>query len=179
MNAQQQMMQLLQATNAYYQAPTEKGWEPSQTTDLIFARHKITRRDFFFSFNPETKVIKAESFSLKKPGSITVYTSTIALGGRLIAPDMILALHTLFSFDFASDAVYVVEKNIAKLQRPTKEKKKFSIASDDSLAGKNTQASNNGNAQVRNAAHSQSVSSRSKTSRFLRFFVYGESPFHR
>lgn len=179
MNTQQQMMQILQATNAYYQSPTINGWQPATLSDSVFATHKNTNRVFIFTLDPESKVIKAESNPLLKSGSITLYTGTITLGGRLIAPDMILALHTLFSFNFTSDAVYVVEKNIAKLQRPTKEKKKFSIASDDSLAGKNTQASNNGNAQVRNAAHSQSVSSRSKTSRFLRFFVYGESPFHR
>jgi hypothetical protein len=171
MNTQQEMMRILHVANAYCTPPIDNGWELSEIPTYVTARHNATGRSFYFTLNPETKVIKAEAFCLGKPGSIAVYTGTITLGGRLIAPDMILALHTLFTFEFASDAVYVVEKNVAKLQRPANKKiKKNDAASDDLAVTPTVQSS---------SSYSRRQASRSKTSRFLRFFVYGESPFQR
>jgi hypothetical protein len=179
MNTQQEMMRILQATNAYYQSPTTNGWEPGTASDAVFATHKTTGRIFLFTLNQDTKVIKAESYSFKKPGSITIYTGTITLGGRLIAPDMILTLHTLFNFNFASDATFVVEKNHAKLIPAAKTKRKFSIASDESLVKPKFPAAMTKNIQVQNAASFTSMSRRRKVSKVLRFFVYFESPFRR
>jgi hypothetical protein len=171
MNTKQEMMRILQATNTYYQSPTQNGWEPATASDAVFATHNVTGRIFIFTLDPESKVIKAESYSFKKPGSITIYTGTITLGGRLIAPDMILTLHTLFNFDFASDAIYVVENNQAKLQRPAKKKKNFNAASDDTNAANDIKSLS--------SIKKRRELRRSKTSRFLRFFIYFESPFRR
>ena len=179
MNTQQEMMQILQATNAYYTSPVERGWEPSGMTESVFARHNVTGMNYFFELNPETRVIKIESFHLDQPNKITIYTGTITLGGRLIAPDMILALHTLFSFNFASDATFVVEKNRAKLIPAAKAKRKFSIASDDSLAGKNQDVPEIVEALGSwNSALAQ-VRTQSKFSKFARRIVYPEFRFWR
>jgi hypothetical protein len=179
MNTQQEMMKILQATNAFYTSPITQGWQLAKSSDSVFGTHNVTGISYFFELNPETKVIKIESFQLAQPKKIIIYTGTISLGGRLIAPDMILALHTLFSFDFASDATFVVEKNRAKLMQTKKEKRKFSIASDDSLASKNIQDPTKQSIQVHNASRSASVSRHRKISKVLRFFVYFESPFSR
>jgi hypothetical protein len=171
MNTHQEMMRILQATNAHYTPPIANGWEPNELLNWVSAKHNATGRNFYFTLNPETKVIKAESFSWLNSGSITAYTGTVALGGRLIAPDMILTLHTLFNFDFASDAIYVVENNRAKLQRsPHKNTKKIVAASADSNAAHSIQSS---------SFNSRRNARLSKTSRFVRFFVYFESPFRR
>lgn len=179
MNTQQEMLKILQATNAFYTSPITQEWQLAKSSDSVFATHNVTGISYFFELNPETKVIKIESFQPAQPKKITIYTGTVSLGGRLIAPDMILALHTLFSFDFASDATFVVEKNRAKLIPAAKAKRKFSIASDDSLAGNNIQAPTKQNVQVHHATRSESVSRRRKVSKVLRFFVYFESPFRR
>lgn len=172
MNTQQEMMKILQATNAYYTPPIDNGWEISEIPTHVTARHNASSRNFYFSFNPETKVIKAEAFCIGKPGSIAIYTGTISLGGHLIAPDMILALHTLFSFNFASDETFVVENNRAKKIPPAKVKKKFSIASDDSLAANSIQAPT---APVSSSLWDEAISTvpiPSKFSKFVRRIVY-------
>ena len=179
MNTQQQMLRILQATNAYYESPTANGWEPAIASDAIFATHRDTGRVLVFTLNPDTKVIKAESYSFKKPGSITLYTGTLTLGGRLIAPDMILALHTLFNFDFASDATYVVEKNRAKKMTKEKTKKKSNAASDATNTATKTnvpevvQTLSLWNSSVRQ------VRTQSKFSKFARRIVYPEFRFWR
>ena len=179
MNTQQEMMRILQATNAYYKSPTINGWQAGVASDAIYTTHNANGRVFIFTLDPESKVIKAESYSFVKSGSITVYTGTINLGGRLIAPDMILALHTLFSFNFASDATFVVEKNRAKLMPAAKAKRKFSIASDDSLAGKNQDVPEIVQALGSwNSALAQ-VRTQSKFSKFARRIIYPKFCFWR
>lgn len=174
MNTQQEMMRILQATNAYYQSPTQNGWEPATASDAIFATHNDTGRIFIFTLNPQSKVIKAESYSFKKPGSIALYTGTLHLGGRLIAPDMILSLHTLFNFDFASDATYVVENNKARKIIANKKNSGSRAASDaTTLAPRSSGVSSRKNSSL------LSVSSSRKVSKVLRFFIYFESPFRR
>jgi len=179
MNAQQEMMKILQATNSFYTSPIQNGWELSKRSESVFAKHNVTGIGYFFTLDPESKVIKAESWHMDQTNSITLYTGTITLGGRLIAPDMILTLHKLFSFNFASDEVFVVENNRAKKIPPAKAKKKFSIASDDSLAGKNQNVPeivdtlsswNSALAQVR---------TQSKFSKFARRIIYPEFRFWR
>jgi hypothetical protein len=172
MNAQQEMMKILQATNAFYTSPIRNGWELCKMSESVFATHNVTGISYFFTLNPESKVIKAESWKIDQNNSITLYTGTISLGGRLIAPDMILALHKLFSFDFASDEVFVVENNRAKKIPPAKTKKKFSIASDDSLAD---QKLNTLSLPESKGLWDQAVStvpSRSKFSKFARRIIY-------
>jgi len=179
MNAQQEMMRILQATNAFYKSPIKNGWELSKMTEFVFATHNVTGISYFFKLNPETKVIKAESWNIDQTHSITLYTGTISLGGRLIAPDMILTLHKLFSFDFASDEVFVVENNRAKKIPPAKEKKKFSIASDDSLAGKKLQDPTK---QTSSSLWDEAISAvpvRSTFSKFVRCLVYPRLNFKR
>jgi hypothetical protein len=179
MNTQQEMMKILQATNAFYTSPITQGWQLAKSSDSVFGTHNVTGISYFFELNPETKVIKIESFQLAQPKKIIIYTGTISLGGRLIAPDMILALHTLFSFDFASDATFVVEKNRAKLMQTKKEKRKFSIASDDSLAGKKFQDPTE---QTSSSLWDEAISTvpvRSKFSKFVRCLVYPSLNFKR
>ena len=146
MKTQNEMLRILQHTTNYYKSPLKNGWQLSELTDSVFADHNAEDISYFFTLDPESKIIKAESWSLnnKHQHTITIYTGTFLLGGRLIAPDIILTLHTLFSFDFASDATYVVEKNLAKLMPTAKEKKKVNIASDDSLSPPKTKASSGG-----------------------------------
>jgi hypothetical protein len=179
MNTQQEMMRILHATNAYYQSPTKNGWETALATDSIYATHKDTGRIFIFTLDPESKVIKAESYSFKKPGSITIYTGTITLGGRLIAPDMILTLHTLFNFDFASDAIFVVENNRAKLMPENKTKQNFDAASDAIKRANNSSVFSVNKSLNRHSSNLLSVSNSHKISKVLRYFIYGESPFRR
>lgn len=179
MNTQQEMMRILQATNAYYQSPTINGWQAGTLTDAIYATHNANERVFIFTLNPESKVIKAESYSYIKSGSITVYTGTITLGGRLVAPDMILVLHTLFNFDFASDATFVVENNRAKLMPEHKTKQKFRAASDATPTANQKSSSSKLQSSSHRNSRLLSVSSSRKISKVLRFFIYFESPFRR
>jgi hypothetical protein len=172
MNAQQEMMKILQATNAFYTSPIKNGWEFSTMSESIFAKHNATDINYFFTLDPESKVIKAESWHINQTHSITLYTGTISLGGRLIAPDMILTLHKLFSFNFASDDVFVVENNRAKKIPPAKAKKKFSIASDDSLAAKKLNALSIPESKSLWDEAVSAVPSRSKFSKFVRRIVY-------
>jgi hypothetical protein len=172
MNAQQEMMRILQATNAFYTSPIQNGWELSKKTEFVFATHNVTGISYFFKLNPETKVIKAESWNIDQTHSITLYTGTISLGGRLIAPDMILTLHKLFSFDFASDEVFVVENNRAKKIPPAKAQKKFSIASDDSLAAPKLNALSAPKSKGLWDKAISAVPSRSKFSKFVRRIIY-------
>jgi hypothetical protein len=172
MNAQQEMMKILQATNAFYTPPIQNGWELSKRSESVFAKHNVTGIGYFFTLDPESKVIKAESWHMDQTHSITLYTETISLGGRLIAPDMILTLHTLFSFNFASDEVFVVENNRAKKIPPAKEKKKFSIASDDSLADQKLNALSVPESKSLWDQAVCSVASRSKFSKFARRIIY-------
>jgi hypothetical protein len=172
MNAQQEMMKILQATNAFYTSPIRNGWELCKMSESVFATHNVTGISYFFTLDPESKVIKAESWHMDQTHSITLYTGTISLGGRLIAPDMILTLHKLFSFNFASDEVFVVENNRAKKIPPAKAKKKFSIASDDSLAAQKLNALSVPESKGLWDEAVSAVPSRSKFSKFVRRIVY-------
>jgi hypothetical protein len=181
MNTQQQMMQILQATNPFYTSPIKNGWQLSKTSDCVYGEHNVTGISYFFTLDPETKIIKAESWSLshETKHTITIYTGTINLAGHLIAPDMILALHTLFNYNVASDASYVVENNRAKLMPPAKAKKKLSIASDDSLARQKLQASTKHKSYSLWDDAISAVPVRSTFSKFVRYLVYPSSIFKR
>jgi hypothetical protein len=179
MNAQQEMMKILQATNAFYTSPIQNGWELSKRSESVFAKHNVTNIGYFFTLDPDTKVIKAESWHMDQTHSITLYTGTIALGGRLIAPDMILTLHTLFNFDFASDAIFVVENNRAKLMPENKTKQNFDAASDAIKRANNSSVFSVNKSLNRHSSNLLSVSNSRKISKVLRYFIYGESPFRR
>jgi hypothetical protein len=81
-------------------------------------------------------------------------------------------LHKLFSFDFASDDVFVVENNRAKKIPPAKAKKKFSIASDDSLAAQKLNALSAPESKSLWDKNISAVPSRSKFSKFARRIIY-------
>jgi len=181
MNTQNEMMRILQAADAFYTSPIKDGWQLGKLSDCVFGNHNSTGISYFFTLDPETKNIKAESWTLKNEikSTITIYTGTISLAGHLIAPDMILTLHTLFNFNFASDASYVVENNRAKLMPPAKARKKLSIASDDSLAPQKSQASTQHNAQGLWDSAVSTVPVQSTFSKFVRCIVYPSSIFKR
>lgn len=181
MKTQQQMMQILQATKPFYSSPIKTGWQLDKTSDCVYGEHNVTGISYFFTLNPETKIIKAESCSLsyETKHTITIYTGTINLAGHLIAPDMILTLHTLFNYNTASDATYVVENNRAKLIPPAKTKKQLSIASDNSLARRNPSTSS---AHTTPSLWDQALSSvptHNTFSKFIRYMMYPSSFFKR
>jgi hypothetical protein len=181
MKTQNEMLRILQHTTSYYKSPLKNGWQLSELTDSVFADHNSADISYFFTLDPESKIIKAESWSLnnKHQHTITIYTGTFLLGGRLIAPDIILALHTLFSFDFASDATYVVEKNLAKLMPPAKAKKKLSAASDAIDPGAKTKASSGGKHYSLLDNNISVEPSRNAFFKFVRYVVYPSEIFKR
>lgn len=181
MNTQNQMLQILQATTAYYKSPLKNGWQLSELTDSVFADHNADNVSYFFTLDPESKTIKAESWSLdnNKQHTITIYTGTFLLGDRLIAPDIVLALHTLFSFNFASDATYVVDKNLAKLMPATKTKKKLNVASDATLPASKTKDATGGKHYDLFRSNVYSKASPSGFSRFVRCVIYPSEIFKR
>lgn len=172
MNAQHVMLTLLETANNYYTSPIKDGWQKYGDSPLVFATHNATGIHYFFKFDPASKVITIKSFNFNNSNSIKIYTGSINIGGHIIAPDMILALHTLFNFDFASDAIFVVENNRAKKIPPARSRQKLNNASDNSPAAKRPASSHV-------SSHHHSSHNRSRVSKVLRALIYFELPFRR
>lgn len=112
MTTQLELMRILNATNNFYNTPGTRTWDPAGLSDAVFFHDTTKNTDFIFDLNPETFTIKM--WAVKNHHKITVFTPTITLGSSRFAPDIVIALHTLFSFDFASDATFVVQNGLIR-----------------------------------------------------------------
>lgn len=138
MTTQLELMRILNATNNFYNTPGTRTWDPAGLSDAVFFKDTDRNIDFIFELNPDTFTIKMSAIKNRK--TIVVYTPTITLGSSRIAPDIILSLHTLFEFNFASDATFVVQ-NAWISQLPTRPPKNRRQNTSDATAAKNSPSS--------------------------------------
>jgi hypothetical protein len=152
MTTQLELMRILNATNNFYETPGTRTWETAVTSHAVLFYDDNRNIDFIFELNPETFTIKM--WAVQNQHKITVFTPTITLGSSRIAPDIILALHTLFEFDFASDATFVVQNAWISQLPATRPKHRRQNASDATAAVHSPSSSSSSTSSiVSNSAH--------------------------
>lgn len=112
MNPQATLYSILQSTNLYYTSPGNAGYEKSAMSDAVLFHDTTRNIDFLFDLNPDTHTIQIAA--LHNTHTLKLYTPTISIGNRRLAPDIIMALHTAFTFDFASDAIITIAHNVVR-----------------------------------------------------------------
>lgn len=130
MNTQPTLLRMLRTTTFNFQPPGKGKYEPSEMTQEVFFRDTTRNIDYTFWLNPETNNIRVSA--LHKNHTLLLFTPTIAIGTRRFAPDIILSLHTLFEFDFASDASITVHNNLVTYSHHHTPTKQTNTASDAS-----------------------------------------------
>jgi len=138
MNTQQELLTILNATNNYYKLPGMNTWlaDPSTNGVTFFDTNKKIK--YWFSLQPETLTveIKAEHNNHK----LQIFTPTITLGNHRFAPDIVIAIHNAFQFEFASDAIFVVQNGrISRI--PNRRRKTAQQSASDAIVANNVPSS--------------------------------------
>lgn len=173
MTTQLELMRILNATNNFYNTPGTRTWDPAGLSDAVFFHDTTKNTDFIFDLNPETFTIKM--WAVKNHHKLIVFTPTITLGSSRFAPDIVIALHTLFSFDFASDATFVVQNGLIRKLPMTSSQTRSQSPSDAIVANSSTSSVSSSLTASSFDSNSSTVSHSSRSSlrsRLLRTFLF-------
>jgi hypothetical protein len=111
MKTQKELLQILNRTTTYfYSSKISLSFHLDPNSDRVIGQTSDGTAMVTFKINPDTHIIFG--FKTNKAGITTsIFTPTFKLGDRRIAPDMILAVHTLLIENPASDAYFHVAGN--------------------------------------------------------------------
>jgi len=130
MKTQKELLQILNRTTTYfYSSKISLSFHLDPNFDRVLGETSDATTMVTFKMNPDTHIIFG--FKTNNAGITTsIFTPTFKLGDRRIAPDMILAVHTLLTENPASDAYFHVAGN--RVTRQTVER--HNSASDATAA---------------------------------------------
>jgi len=111
MKTQKELLQILNRTTTYfYSSKISLSFHLDPNFDMVIGETSDATTMVTFKMNPDTHIIFG--FKTNNAGITTsIFTPTFKLGDRRIAPDMILAVHTLLIENPASDAYFHVAGN--------------------------------------------------------------------
>jgi len=171
MNTQLELLKILNATNNYYKTPGTKKWLADPFTDAVTFWDNTRNIEYWFSLQPETLTL--EITATHNNHKLLIFTPTMTLGNHRFAPDIVIAIHNAFKFEFASDAIFVVQdgriSRIPNRRRKTYQQK----ASDAIVAGVSSSSSFSSASSSDNHSSGSSLSlPGSLPSRLLRWFLF-------
>jgi hypothetical protein len=111
MKTQKELLQILNRTTTYfYSSKITLSFHLDPNFDMVIGETSDATTMVTFKMNPDTHIIFG--FKTNNAGITTsIFTPTFKLGDRRIAPDMILAVHTLLIENPTSDAYFHVAGN--------------------------------------------------------------------
>jgi hypothetical protein len=111
MKTQKELLQILNRTTTYfYSSKISLSFHLDPNFDRVIGQTSDATIMVTFKMNPDTHIIFG--FKTNNAGITTsIFTPTFKLGDRRIAPDMILAVHTLLTENPASDAYFHIAGN--------------------------------------------------------------------
>jgi hypothetical protein len=133
MKTQKELLQILNRTTTYfYSSKISLSFHLDPNFDRVLGETSDATTMVTFKMNPDTHIIFG--FKTNNAGITTsIFTPTFKLGDRRIAPDMILAVHTLLIENPTSDAYFHVSGN--RVTRQTVERHN---SASDATAAKNS-----------------------------------------
>lgn len=171
MNTQQELLKILNATNNYYKTPGTKKWLADPFTDAVTFWDNTRNIEYWFSLQPETLTL--EITATHNNHKLVIFTPTMTLGNHRFAPDIVIAIHNAFQFEFASDAIFVVQDG--RISRfPARLRKTYQQSASDAIVAEVSSSSSFSSDSSSNN-HSSGSSIRlpnSLPSRLLRWFLF-------